>query len=60
MAYSRNRVPVVLYILWRGQKGMYNREERRGLSETSEAGVMREHASPCVTGRPVINEPAPQ
>jgi hypothetical protein len=43
-----------------GQNEMSNWEGRRGVSKASGAGVIREHVSLCETGRPVINEPAPQ
>jgi len=42
-----------------GRNGKSNREGCRGVSEASGAGVIREDALPCETGRSVTNEPAP-
>ena len=48
------------HLLTAGRTGCSIGRDAGGVSKASGAGVIREHASPCETGRPVINEPAPQ
>ena len=42
-----------------GQNGMSNRDRHRRVPKAFAARVIGEHASPCDTGRPIIDRPAP-